>query len=298
MRVRKKLYNMEGVMSVIEIPKQATFWGYSKQKTAFENISHHARDRSHIILLHGPPGVGKTELSFYMRSMIRPGQLFFVSCNSEVNKSTLPETMGYLQNLIENPLSESTAIYIFFDEVDVIGLKRKRETLAGIPGVQSVMAVTSAIKQRRGLIVLATNTPSLLDWGIATRCDDVIYLPLPGVEEITDAFLYIGYSMNKAKSIAREWVAEMEAKGWWTGRQIFPVIMNYGDEVRKLNDLDIITNLNDYCSGARIDDPTSYERENQVWIDAAKRTLHRWSRIDNSAPFEKKCLREKWAIND
>lgn len=266
-------------MSKREKPQNELLFGYKRQKTAIQRIAEYSKKAVEIVMEIGPPGTGKSRAAQTWKRCSPSGKFLQISCNQEANEGTFRPTISNLQHMIENLCFGSLIhLTIFLDEADMVCVHRKWETLEALQDVQRTMGLITTLKQMNAaILVLCTNCPTLIDQAISTQCDDVIYFPLPAADEIQDAFSYLNYPQEQANAIAKEWVADMQLHGWWSGRQIMPVILLHGGEVRNLNSVNAVSYLDKFVLGPRINDPRRYEFENSVWVDAGNRSLDRWA---------------------
>ncbi len=162
----------------------------TKLKDRVERIIHEYRQQHKLkshglshrrkIMLIGPPGTGKTMTARVLAHELKL-QLHTVQVDKLVTKF-MGETSAKLRQIFE--LIEQEAGVYLFDEFDAIGGER---TLGNDVGemrrvlnafLQFVEADSSA-----NLIIVATNTPRLLDRALYRRFDDVIHYRLPRPEE-------------------------------------------------------------------------------------------------------------------
>lgn len=138
--------------------------------------------RRNRILLFGPPGCGKTSIASAMA-----GELAWPLVTTRVDSlisSYLGETAANLRSLFD--YATSAPAVVLLDEFDSLGKLRDDPTDHGELR-RVVNAVLQMVDTYRGpsLIVAATNNPEVLDTAIWRRFDEVIEVPLPGIEEIT-----------------------------------------------------------------------------------------------------------------
>ena len=136
-----------------------------------------ARDR---ILLHGPPGNGKTSSAAAIAEALDV-QAFGVS---------LPQLVGMHigetgQNLgrVFSSMAEDTVVV--FDEIDAIGSTRTEATGAASKEMNSVTntMLTLLDRNRTGIIVATTNRLDILDPALVRRFEEVLEVPAPTADQ-------------------------------------------------------------------------------------------------------------------
>jgi transitional endoplasmic reticulum ATPase len=114
------------------------------------------------VLLHGPPGTGKTRLA---RAVANESDArFFSIAGPEVMGSAYGESERRLRELFEQASAEAPSI-IFIDEIDSIAPKRGQVTgEAEKRLVAQLLTLMDGIEPRQNLVVIAaTNRPEALD---------------------------------------------------------------------------------------------------------------------------------------
>lgn len=156
-----------------------------------------------LVLLSGPPGIGKTSLARGLASEVdrelhdRYGQVRLV----EVNLHLLPsELLGRTQrNIIQlfeeelPALAETGPIVVLLDEVEVLAVSRSQASLDINPadvfrGTSALLSALDWISQRvpGAFVIGTTNLPGVVDEAIHSRADLVLELPLPTVAVIRE----------------------------------------------------------------------------------------------------------------
>ena len=134
------------------------------------------------VLLHGPPGCGKTLIA---RAVANETDAYFTSISGpEVMAKYYGESEGRLRSMFEDAKANAPAI-IFIDEIDSIA--PKREEMGGEKQVErrvvaQLLALLDGLESRGQVIVIgATNIPNVLDPALRRpgRFDREISIPIP-----------------------------------------------------------------------------------------------------------------------
>ena len=138
------------------------------------------------VLLHGPPGTGKTMLAKAVAN--QTDATFLTMAGSELVRKFIGEGARLVRDLFELASEREPAI-IFIDEIDAIAAKRTESKTSGDAEVQrTMMQLLSEMDgfEDRGeiRIIAATNRFDMLDRAILRpgRFDRLIEVPKPNVE--------------------------------------------------------------------------------------------------------------------
>jgi proteasome regulatory subunit len=167
------------------------------------------------VLLHGPPGTGKTMLAKAVAN--QTDATFIKMAGSELVQKFIGEGARLVRDLFELAAEREPAI-IFIDEIDAIASKRTESKTSGDAEVQRTMmqllSEMDGFDQRGDIsIIAATNRFDMLDRAILRpgRFDRLIEVPEPDVEGREQILRIHTQRMNLADSVDLEALAEETA---------------------------------------------------------------------------------------
>lgn len=161
-------------------------------------LKHGYRPRRRI-LLHGPPGCGKTlgaeRLAWNTGLPLR--RVRFETLLS----SYFGETAANLHRVFSE--AGRTPCALFLDECDTIATSRasSRHDVGEVPRIVNTLLQLLEDFDGEGLVIAATNLTETLDRALFRRFDEVIEIGLPSVEEVAQLLEMSLSAMNKERGI-------------------------------------------------------------------------------------------------
>ncbi|PNF43273.1 ATPase family AAA domain-containing protein 3 [Cryptotermes secundus] len=133
------------------------------------------------ILMHGPPGTGKT--MFAKKLATHSGMDYAIMTGGDVAPMGR-EGVTAIHKVFDWAGTTRKGLLLFVDEADAFLRKRSSETIS-----EDLRATLNAFLYRTGeqsnkfMLVLASNTPEQFDWAVNDRLDEMVEFSLPGREE-------------------------------------------------------------------------------------------------------------------
>jgi proteasome regulatory subunit len=165
------------------------------------------------VLLHGPPGTGKTMLAKAVAN--ETDATFIKMAGSELVRKFIGEGARLVRDLFELASEHEPAV-IFIDEIDAVASKRTDSKTSGDAEVQRTMmqllSEMDGFEERGDIsIIAATNRFDMLDRAILRpgRFDRLIEVPKPAAEGREKIFAIHTRGMNLADDVAFDALAEM-----------------------------------------------------------------------------------------
>jgi len=165
------------------------------------------------VLLHGPPGSGKTLLAKAVAH--RTNATFIRAVGSELVQKYIGEGARLVRELFEMAREKSPSI-IFIDELDAIGAKRLESATSGDREVQrtlmQLLAEMDGFDARGNVrIIGATNRLDILDPALLRpgRFDRMIEVPLPDYDARVEILKIHTKGMNLADDVKLEQIASI-----------------------------------------------------------------------------------------
>jgi SpoVK/Ycf46/Vps4 family AAA+-type ATPase len=160
---------------------EARFGRIEQEFAARSRLAKHGLKPRHRILLYGPPGCGKNlgaeRLAWHTGLPLRKVRF------DNLLSSYFGETMTNLRKVFD--AAHETPCALFLDECDTLARARNARNDVG-----EVTRITNGLLEMLedyrgdGLVIAATNLDSELDPALFRRFDEVLRIPLPGIEEI------------------------------------------------------------------------------------------------------------------
>lgn len=160
---------------------EVRFSRIEKEFAARSRLAKHGLKPRHRILLYGPPGCGKNlgaeRLAWHTGLPLRKVRF------DNLLSSYFGETMTNLRRVFD--AAHETPCALFLDECDSLARARNARNDVG-----EVTRITNGLLEMLedyrgdGLVIAATNLDTELDPALFRRFDEVLRIPLPGVDEI------------------------------------------------------------------------------------------------------------------
>lgn len=206
-----------------------------------------------VILLHGPPGTGKTTLcrSLAQKLIIRKsypnimnilntdykGILVELSCARVFSRwfgessKNLECIFTDLKRILSSSSHKDLFVCVLIDEVETIAGSRKdilskNESSDSIRVVNTLLTQIDSLKSYKNFLILATsNLVESLDPAFVDRADSVFYIGSPSIESISNILFSLINSLIKTSIIS----SRHDTKAI-TDKKYFRIIKNLGQE--------------------------------------------------------------------
>jgi len=206
---------------VLPPPVEKRFQRIEKEFAARTRLAKHGLKPRHRILLYGPPGCGKSlgaeRLAWNTGLPLRKVRF------DTLLSSYFGETMANLRKVFD--AAKTSPCALFLDECDSLARSRTERNDVG-----EVTRITNGLLEMLedyngdGLVVAATNLDSALDTALFRRFDEVLKIPLPGIEEICRLLKTTLSAMATEPSLA--WRETAGASDGMSGAEVGRVAQN------------------------------------------------------------------------
>lgn len=165
---------------IISDPSASILRQYVREQHLSEVLASHGLRPRRKLLLHGPPGTGKT-----MTALVLAGEMKLPLARVRLEllfSRLLGETAAALTEIFAEA-SRLKAVYLF-DEFDALG--RARESGGDVGEIRRVVGTFLQLldaDESESIFIAATNLPGSIDKALMRRFDDVIEFSLPSIEE-------------------------------------------------------------------------------------------------------------------
>lgn len=174
-------YGFENLVCDTKVKKQLEY--FIKEHQTAELLRKHNLPISNKVLLHGPPGCGKTLASYVIAGEL--SKMMIVVNLGAIVSSKLGETSKNLAKIFRKAASEECIIFI--DEFDSLGKVRDYSQDHGEMKrvVNTILQLFDYLPQN-SIVIAATNQKEMVDEALLRRFDLSIEFPLPDTKKIKE----------------------------------------------------------------------------------------------------------------
>ena len=177
-----------------------------KEYLARERLAHYGLKPRRKILLYGSPGCGKSMTA--ERIAWDLGLPFYRVRFDTIISSYLGESASNLNKLFESV--QNYPCVLLLDEFDIIGKQRDAKSM-DVGEIHRIVNIVLGLLEEytgEGILIATTNLEGSLDKALFRRFDDIISLPKPDENEITNLLKITFSALKLSKDIALEKYAE------------------------------------------------------------------------------------------